>query len=167
MAVDSGAVAGKGEPVHLRPRVLIAGSRRSADLLRSALSFDAEFLFAQTIDEALRHVEAKVCIVLCDVRFDESRMFNFLHELGNMSVAQGLAMVCCRVSDAPLTPSTYRAIEVALEALGVHDFIDLPRLVAQHGRQAAAGLLRERVLERLCPRFKAACAAEQATPAAG
>jgi hypothetical protein len=55
------------------------------------------------------------------VRFDESRMFNFLYAL----------------KDMPAAPATYRAIEVALEALDVPDFIDLPRLIAQHGPKCA------------------------------
>ena len=162
-----GGITGKAEAAGSRPRVLITGSERSCGLLKSALSLDAEFLFAQTIDEALREVESHVCIVLCDVRFDESRMFNFLHALGTMPAAQGVPIVCCRVSDEPLTPATYRAIEVALEALGVHDFIDLPRLIAQHGSRAAAGLLRERVVERLRARFRAMRAAQQTASAQG
>ena len=168
MAADAGAGVGKSDTTRFSPRVLIAGSVHSCTLLRNALSsFDAEFFFAQTIDEALREVGTHVCIILCDVRFDESRMFNFLHALGTTPSAQGVPVVCCRVSEAPLTPSTYRAIEVAFEALGVHDFIDLPRLIAQHGSRAAAGLLRDLVVKRLRARFMALRAAQPAASVQG
>jgi hypothetical protein len=66
-------------------------------------------------------VQTNVCLILCNVRFDESRMFNFLYAL----------------KDMPAATATYRAIEVALEALDVPDFIDLPRLIAQHGPKCA------------------------------
>lgn len=64
-----------------KPRVLIAGTRQAVDVLSKVLGNDFELLSATSIAAALERLEEGVELVLCNVRFDDSRMFEFIHAL--------------------------------------------------------------------------------------
>jgi hypothetical protein len=140
---------------HVRPRVLVAGPLATFRLVASALRIDAEYLLAQTIEQALRYVERGVCLIVCSERFDESRMFNFLHTLDSTPAASSVPVICCREGQAALSPSAHQTIALALEALGVHHFLDMPRLRIQYGAEVADQVLRALMLERLRARYRA------------
>jgi hypothetical protein len=127
--------------------VLVAGTQDVIDAARAALAGELELATAYSVAEALREVE-RVELVLCNVRFDDSRMFDFLGALSAKPGAR-VPVVCCRVARAPISAGARRGIELALEALGVAAFLDLHELEARHGRQRALALLRETVLARL------------------
>jgi hypothetical protein len=139
--------------IERRPRVLVAGTAKVSETLKAWLRIDAEFLLAGTIEEALRCVEMDLSLILCSVRFDESRMFDFLHALKFMPAATGVPVVWCRNSAKPRSASARRVIEVALEVLGVADFLDLAELTARYGAGTAKNVLRVLVMQRLRTRF--------------
>ena len=101
----------------------------------------------EEVVEALRQVE-DVELVLCNVRFDDSRMFDFLGALNAMPKA-GPPVICCRVERAPMSAGARRGIELALEALGVLAFLDLYELESRDGPTAALTALRQAVITRL------------------
>jgi response regulator RpfG family c-di-GMP phosphodiesterase len=82
-------------------RVLVAGTQDVVDAARAALGEDLELAAAYSVAEALKHVEGGVDLVLCNVRFDDSRMFDFLGALNAMPRARRLPVVCCRVARSP------------------------------------------------------------------
>jgi hypothetical protein len=147
---------------HARPRILVAGPWATFKLIASVLRIDAEFFFANTIEQGLRHVESGMCLIVCSERFDESRMFNFLHALEAIPDARSVPLICCRQAASALSPTAHRVIAVALEALGVHDFLDMPNLRAAYGAEVAEEVLRSLLLERLRARYKAVHQPEQA-----
>jgi hypothetical protein len=140
---------------HARPRILVAGPVATLHLVTSALRLDAEFVFAQTIEQALRHVESGVCLIVCSERFDESRMFNFLHALFAMPAARTVPVICCREARDALSPRAHQTIAVALDALGVRHFLDMPWLRLTYGVDVADEVLRALLLERLRARYRA------------
>lgn len=137
-------------------RVLVAGTQdvidvaRAAlgDAARAALGDDLQLATAYSVSEALREVEGGVELVLCNVRFDDSRMFDFLGALHTMPGA-GPPVICCRVARAPMSAGARRGIELALEALGVVAFLDMYELESRDGPSAASAALREAVMARL------------------
>ena len=135
--------------------MLIAGTVQAFEMLKALLRIDAEFVLAQTIDEALRHVQTQVCLILCSVRFDQSRMFDFLHALKRAPAGAGVPVICCRTSADPGSRDTHRAIKFALEALGVGDFLDFAWMRAEYGNGAPENALRALVMERLPARYRA------------
>jgi hypothetical protein len=86
--------------------------------------------------------------VLCNVRFDDSRMFDFLGALNAMA-RSGPPVICCRVARGPMSAGARRGIELALEALGVVAFLDMYELESRDGLSAAHAALREAVMTRL------------------
>ena len=129
-------------------RVLVAGTQEVIDAARAALGAELELATAYSVSDALRHVEGGVELVLCNVRFDDSRMFDFLGALNAMPRA-GPPVICCRVARGPMSAGARRGIELALEALGVVAFLDMYELESRDGPVAAQAALREAVMARL------------------
>ena len=140
---------------HDRPRILVAGPVLIFDLVASVLRLDAELLFAHTIEQALQHIESGVCLIVCSERFDESRMFNFLHVVCSTPATRSVPVICCREARMALSPRAHQTIAVALEALGVPHFLDMPWLRLTYGAEAAEEVLRALMLERLRARYRA------------
>ena len=132
-----------------RPRVLIAGTQQAIDALQAVLGRDFELLSATSIHEALYLLDPPVDLILCNVRFDDSRMFEFLHALQSTPAGRGVPVICCRLEHDPLSPRVRRAIEYALEALGITTFIDRPLLLERHPPAVIDEMLRQLVIDRL------------------
>ena len=129
-------------------RVLVAGTQDVIDAARAALGGELELATAYSVTEALRQVEGGVELVLCNVRFDDSRMFDFLGALNAMS-GPCPPVICCRAARGPMSAGARRGIELALEALGVVQFLDMYELATRDGPVAAHAALREAVMARL------------------
>jgi hypothetical protein len=125
--------------------VLVAGTREAVDSAQAALGGEFELLTAYSVAEALERVESGVELVLCNVRFDDSRMFDFLGALKANPPARAPPVVCFRVMRSRMSVGARRGIELALEALGVAVFLDLYELEQQHGAEAAQAALRAAV----------------------
>ena len=130
-------------------RVLVAGTQDVVDAARAALGGDLELAAAYSVAEALKYVEGGVDLVLCNVRFDDSRMFDFLGALNAMQRSRRLPVVCCRVARSPVSAGARRGIELALEALGVIAFLDMQELETREGPEAARAALRATVMAHL------------------
>ena len=130
-------------------RVLVAGTQDAVDTARAVLGGEFELTAAYSVTQALKEVEGGVELVLCNVRFDDSRMFDFLGALNAMPRARRLPVVCCRVARSPVSAGARRGIELALEALGVLAFLDMHEVEARDGPEAARAALRAAVMAHL------------------
>jgi len=133
-----------------RPRVLVAGTRQGIASVREVLDTEAELVGAQSVAEALAEVErGGLDLIICNIRFDDSRMFDFLGALGERPTARSVPVICCRVLHRPLSVGARRAIALALEALGVAEFVDMQAIEEEQGTDAAKEALRRAALSRL------------------
>ncbi|HKQ28220.1 MAG TPA: hypothetical protein VJT77_06435, partial [Burkholderiales bacterium] len=76
--------------------MLVAGTQEVFDTAQAVFGAELELLGARSVAEALKQAEAGVDLVLCNVRFDDSRMFDFLGALNAMPPARQLPVICCR-----------------------------------------------------------------------
>lgn len=132
-----------------RPRVLVAGTRQGIASVREVLGEAIEMVGAQSVAEALREADKGVDLIICNIRFDDSRMFDFLGALAERPAARGVPVICCRVLHRPLSAGARRAIALALEALGVAEFVDMQAIEEEQGSDAAQEALRRAALSRL------------------
>ncbi len=132
-----------------RARVLVAGTRHGIAAVREVLGEEAQLIGAQSVAEALARVDEGVELIICNIRFDDSRMFDFLGALGERPAARGVPVICCRVLHRRLSVGARRAIALALEALGVAEFVDMQAIEEQQGSDAARQALRRAALSRL------------------
>ena len=130
-------------------RVLVAGTQDVVDAARAALGDVLELSTAYSVAEALNEVRGGIDLVLCNVRFDDSRMFDFLGALNAMPGAERVPVICCRVERRSMSAGARRGIELALEALGVVRFLDMHELEQRVGPAGAHAALREAVMSHL------------------
>jgi len=129
-----------------RPRVLVAGTADAIAAVHEALRDEAEICPAYSVQEALACFAGDQFVsVACNVRFDESRMFEFLQAL--MERSRGVRIVAFRIDEGALSKSIHGAIRNALEALGVERFVDLSELRAEYGDEVARETLRKVILD--------------------
>ena len=127
--------------------MLVAGTRGAIELLSDLLGDDAEVVSARSVREALERLgDGDYGTIACNVRFDESRMFEFLQGVRERPECQGIPIVAFRAGGARMSQSMRNAIRYGLEALGVDVFIDLPQFEAELGREQAHAMLRDTVL---------------------
>jgi PleD family two-component response regulator len=136
----------------LKPCILIAGTRHAIDVLAAVLGPDFEVTGATSLGEALRRVSS-ADLVICNVQFDDSRMFEFLHELEGRAGGRKVPIICCRIHQDPLSANVRRAIEHALEALGIAIFVDRPLLLERYPVAVVDEMLRQLVIDRLPARL--------------
>lgn len=129
-----------------RRRILVAGASRTIEAVTEAVGDAAEIIAARSVVDALLCLEQQVDIVVCDVRFDDSRMFDFLQRLKERPPHPAARVVCVRTSGGRLSSNLQRAIAQALEALGVELFVDLHQVALDHGKETARETLRRVVL---------------------
>jgi hypothetical protein len=132
-----------------RPRVLVAGTQEVVDAVHDVFGGELQLTSAYSVAEALRQVERGVDLVLCNVRFDDSRMFDFLGALNAMPPARQVPVICCRMLRTPMSAGSRRGIELALEALGVVAFVDMHDLEQKYGEPAAQAALRDVIMRHL------------------
>jgi hypothetical protein len=129
------------------PRILIAGTSDAIDALSGVLQNDAELVAAHSVRDALDLFDPTIDVVVCNVRFDESRMFDFLLALRQKPGGEKVRVVSFRIEGTELSPRMRSSIRSALEALGVDTFVDVPSLSLQFDRQVALETLRQVVLQ--------------------
>ena len=127
------------------PRILLASTHDGIEVLRRALApLALETACAYSHDEALRQVDLGVDAVVCSLRFDESRMLDFVAEMGR--TRPGLPFVCCSVLESDLPAQSLHAAFTAAGHLGAVAVLDLPELARREGAGVAERSLREAVL---------------------
>jgi len=132
-----------------KPRLLVAGTSPAIRAIQHAFASEADCIPAHSIDEALHGFEQHPDMIVCNVRFDESRMMNLLEVAKSTPATRETPFLCVRLS--PMPPSWKKGIEVAVLALGAVAFLDLSSLEKSMGRDAAEKELRRIVLSHLPP----------------
>lgn len=127
-------------------RVLAACTPGALREVRTALGDAALVTAAFTLEDALRRLGSDTDVLACNVRFDQSRMFDLLHSLDEFAFRP--PVICFRAAARPpLSAALRRAIGEAACALGAHAFIDLAEVASAQGREAAHSLLRETLIQ--------------------
>ena len=129
------------------PTVLLATTPESEPVLRRMLDGTAHAIAASCEEEALRLLDAGVRLAICSVRFDESRMLEFL--LHATREHPRVPCICCRIAESELPASSLEAARVAAINVGAIDFVDLPVLRARYGDERALAFFRDVVRNRL------------------
>lgn len=137
-----------------KPTLLVAGTPPAIETLRHVFASEAECIPACSIDEAVHGFEQHPDMILCNVRFDESRMLNLLEAAKSTPETSATPFLCVRLS--PMPARLKKGIEVAVLALGAVAFLDLSSLEKSMGREAAEKELRRLVLSYLPPASRSA-----------
>jgi response regulator RpfG family c-di-GMP phosphodiesterase len=137
---------------HAKPRVLVAGTELAIATCQRILDEEAQVVAARSVAQALERLEPAPDLIISSVRFDESRMFDFLQALQEFRDRCRAPVVCCRIVPKPLSPAIYQSIETAAAALGVKAFFDMETEIRRHGEAEAGRRLRHLIHTQLALR---------------
>ena len=132
-----------------KPRLLVAGTPMAIKTVRYLVGNGVDYVPARSMDDALHGFDLRPDMIVCNVRFDESRMMNLLQAAKESPATRETPFLCVRL--APLPASWKKGIEVAALALGAIAFVDFSSLEKDLGRAAAEQELRRIVLSHLPP----------------
>src|ERR1043165_8298726 len=127
-----------------KPRLLVAGTPIAIGRVQHLLGAEVDYLSAGSMEAALHGFEAHPDMIVCNVRFDESRMLNLLQAAKESPATRDTPFLCVRL--APMPASWKKGIEVAVLALGAIAFLDFTSLERDLGSSAAEKELRRIVL---------------------
>jgi CheY-like chemotaxis protein len=130
-----------------KPRVLVACTTPAIQTVQQLLGADVDTIAARSLAEALERLGAQPDLILCNVRFDESRMLDLLQAAKAQPATRDTPFVCFRLRPAPA--AWHRSVEVAVQVAGAAAFVDLSSLELERGREAAQYELRQIVLSHL------------------
>jgi len=125
-----------------KPRVLVAGTELATETCGRLFGESVELIGARSVEEALERLDASIELIISSVRFDESRMFDFLEALRVLRARCAAPVLCCRMVRQPLSATMYHSIETAALALGVKAFFDMDTEIRERGQAEAEERLR-------------------------
>jgi DNA-binding NtrC family response regulator len=129
-------------------RILIACTELAEPILRAILDpLGAEVVAGFTHEQAIERIRQGVDLVVCSLRFDESRMLDLIADVARTN--PHLPFVCCRVLDSDLPQTSLRAAFVAAGHLGAVGVLDLPALTRTEGAVLAEREVRATVAAHL------------------
>ena len=134
------------EPASL-PKVVVACTSESRPVLCEALCGLACPVMALSEDDAVRSIDRDVQLVLCTLRFDDSRMLDFIQSFHERFAE--VPCVCCRVTKTRLPTPSLRAAMEAARSLGAAEVIDFYSLESALGHEAAISVFRDHVAAHL------------------
>ena len=127
----------------------MAGTELAIAMCERILGDEAQVIAARSVKEALERLEPAPDLIISNVRFDESRMFDFLAALQELRNQCAAPVLCCRMVRKPLRPAMHQSIETAAKALGVEAFLDMDTEIRRHGEAEAERRLRSLILAHL------------------
>lgn len=122
---------------------MIAGTPEAIETARYALGHGFEYRLAYTVEEAMSLLSPDIDLILCNVAFDDSRMFDFIREARSLPAPRAIPLICFRHQKRALTKAMHDAIETALSLFPETFFLDLYELNQQGGLLQALTTFRE------------------------
>lgn len=129
------------------PVVLLACTSEGAATAKNALGPGPSYRVAHDVDSAVVQLGPDIDLILCNVAFDSSRMFDLVNALRSSSEGRIVPIICFRIG--PLSAATRHALEVSLRGLERVSFLDLHKLSEEGGEAAASSALRVAVAAEL------------------
>ena len=126
-----------------RTRVLVACTGSAQEVLAQVLSGWADWSVVYTLEAALRGLDQHPDLVVCTMRFDDSRMLDLAAEIAHRG---DVPLFCCRVGESELPEHSLAAAVIAAQNLGAVAFVDFPHLVREIGMEQALARFRAEML---------------------
>jgi CheY-like chemotaxis protein len=110
----------------MKKRILVADG--DADSRLHAILRGCELSFAHSLEQAtLAALTREFDLILIDMHFDDSRMFDLLRHLRSDNRLGGTPVICMRTHRFEWANITGEGLEIAVKALGGQAFIDLAK----------------------------------------
>jgi hypothetical protein len=122
--------------------ILVAGTADAVHTARVILGEGFDYRCACSLEEARAQLGPDLELVLCNLRFDDGRMIDFLAALRDEGHCTRLPVVCFHAHAWEVSRSAREAVAQTLQALDNACFVDLYAIARARGVAAAAAALR-------------------------
>lgn len=110
-----------------KPRLLLAGTPTGLRVLRLIFEGEAELLSAETLPQATRLLAADPDLIVCTLRFDESRMFELLRLVRTYERNRLTPVVCMLSGPTALSDVAIEGLDHAVKAMLANAFLNLTK----------------------------------------
>jgi CheY-like chemotaxis protein len=108
-----------------RARILVAGGDKSYNRLLSLLGREHSVVSVDTIEKAVRVAKSEIFdLVVCDIEFDESRMFDLLQALKKNKQQKPKPFICFRQTPSPFGEAVQTGVLTAAKLSGANAYMD-------------------------------------------
>lgn len=118
-------------------RILLAAAAFSREPIARALGPDYETSCAHTLWQGKTLLQRPVDLILCDLYFDDSRMFDLLRHARAEETTRRVPFLAIKATEGELSPAVLQGIEIACGALGAEKFIELSDWERRQGTEQA------------------------------
>ncbi|MDQ9170436.1 hypothetical protein Q8A64_08430 [Oxalobacteraceae bacterium R-40] len=108
-----------------KTRILVAAAPGSVEPIVEAMDDRFELDFFSAMAQAVSYSYANIDVIICDMYFDESRMYNLLRFAKMDFVARNTPFICINTTEGSLSKTMGQGITIACKALGAVGFVDL------------------------------------------
>ncbi len=113
------------------PKILLACTPVGHDIVQPAFAQRAELLSATTMAEALSLLNPDLDLIVCQMHFDDSRMFDLLRAA--KQTAPDVPFVACRLIGSVLSRAMMEAMMVGAKHAGAETFLDIEVMQQRYG----------------------------------
>ena len=128
------------------PIVLIAGTSDAIETAKQALGPAFSYRVAHSLEDAISQLSPDLDVILCNVAFDSSRMFDFIRAARSLRSPKIVPIICFRHPRRALSEATHHGLELSLQEFERTSFVDLYALSKQGTVGGALSALRQAVL---------------------
>lgn len=125
--------------------VLVAGTVDAVRTARLIIGEGFEYRCAFSLEDARTMLDRGLELILCNMRFDDARMIDFLKLLREEGEYSHLPVVCFHAHGWELSRSAHEAIDAVLQTFDHARFVDLYAITRSRGVSEAAAALRHAV----------------------
>jgi CheY-like chemotaxis protein len=126
------------------PRLLVCTLPEMLDAAINGLGHHYDCRFALTLNDACAQLDAKPDAILCNIHFDDGRLFEFVSYVRSRPDGRTVPFVISQ-SRETLTPSMIKGVKEASRALGIEAFVEIFRWREQYGIEEADNRVRATV----------------------
>ena len=104
--------------------MLVAASPEAIEILQNLLGHEIEIVTSNSIEEAVALLGQNIHLVICEIYFAESRMFDFLRIAKANPITRNIPFLCFRDTNSSMNLVVYESLHIACKALGASAFLD-------------------------------------------
>lgn len=131
--------------------ILVADVPAGVRTVENVLGMSATVIGTNILDEAVSLLRKGVDLIVCGIHFDDSRMFDLLRLTKADPSTRAIPFLCVRDMDSELTLPIFESLQIACQALGAVEFVDLFHVKSRFGSQDADERFRRILTDLLTP----------------
>lgn len=125
-----------------RARLLVCAIPETLEAAQDTLGHVYQCVYCLKASEAFEALNLRPRAIVCNLHFDEGRMFDFLWSVRRNPAAKPLPFVVLHTRDS-MTPAMLRSVEAATAVVGIEAFLEVRRWLDELGKEDTQSLIQQ------------------------